>query len=51
MMKKRYEKPAMTVYELTGKPQMLTGSPNDYPGSFGQATDLPGADEEQNKLA
>ena len=50
MMKKLYDKPSMTVYELTYKPQMLVGSPNDYPGSFGQATDLPGIPEDMNKL-
>jgi hypothetical protein len=34
--KKKYEKPAMQVYELKQQPQLLVGSglgnPNDYPG-------------------
>ena len=35
--KRKYEKPAMQVYELPNQPQLLAGSglgnPNDYPGS------------------
>ena len=35
--KKKYEKPAMQVFELKQQPQLLAGSelrnPDDYPGS------------------
>ena len=40
-MKRKYEKPSMTVYELTGKPQILVGS-DRYPGEFGY---IPSGDE------
>lgn len=50
-MKRKYEKPSMTVYELKGKPQILVGS--GVPGSDDWLSYGIGGDgiDDENQLA
>ena len=47
-MKKQYEKPSMKVYEIKGRSQILSGSPDPYNQDFGY---MPGFNEDMNKKA